>query len=86
MPAGEDYFKGVDDSRRGPHDFVWPQRTVVDVGAAVQDAYARVDSLHDDMQHTQGILQEEGEEDDTSDMYGAKYEELVRESQEPSFY
>ena len=64
MEADEDYFQGVQADERGADEFVWPQRTTVDVVGAVQDAYARVYDLHNGAQQPGQIPQPEMEPED----------------------
>lgn len=85
MEADEDYFQGMQDDERGADEFVWPQRTTVDVVGAVQDAYARVDDLHNGVQQPGQIPRPEMEPEDDCEIYGPDYEELVRDSNEPIY-
>ena len=82
MFSGEDYFHGTQEDGRGPDDLVWPERTAVDVNAAVMHAYSRVDNLHGDVQEEGGSEELHGEEDEELNVFGADYKELVRESTE----
>ena len=81
----EEYFEGVEVDEGGPGEFVWPQRTNVDVGAAIHDAYARVDDLHESMQQAQHTEDREFDDGEDVDMDNSEYEELMRESQEPIY-
>ena len=57
----------------------------MDVAAAIHDAYARVDSLHESMQQAQQTGDSEFDENGDVDMDGPAYEELLRESKEPIY-
>lgn len=85
MEANENYFQGVEADERGADEFVWPERTIVDVVGAVQDAYARVDDLHNVAQQPRQNAQPEMEPEDDYEIYGPDYEELVRDSNEPIY-
>jgi len=81
MEEVEYYFHGAEDDAIGAHEFVWPQSSIVDVDAVVQDAYMRVDNIHNDMQQAVGN-EEEVEDEEQFLMQGPNFEELVRELQE----
>lgn len=77
LQEGEDYFQGMEDDCRGPHEFVWLERTTIDIDAAVQDAFTRADHLHDEMQQRQGCEEEHMEAEEDCEMFGKEYEELI---------
>ena len=65
--------------------FVWPQRTEVEVGNMVQDAFARVDAIHEEM-----TAENDGDlvdmmadlEQESMDLNVSDMEQLIRESTE----
>ena len=83
VPGEEHYARRIE--LHEDRQFVWPQRTEVEVGNMVQDAFVRIDAIHEEM-----TAENDGDpvdmmadlEQESMDLNVSDMEQLIRESTE----